>query len=152
MDALIDTYGLWGLFLSAFISSTILPGGSEAVLGALALHHHHGQLAMLAVATSGNTLGGMSSWLIGWLMNKRWPATRLKKPEQQRAVDWLHRHGSPALLLSWLPVVGDPLCVAAGWLNINPWLSLLMIGLGKGLRYAVIIYLTGQASMAFASV
>ncbi len=134
MTEIIDEWGLWGLFASAFISSTLLPGGSEAVLAALALHNHHSVSAMLAVATAGNTLGGMSSWLIGYLIAKRWPATQMEKPEQQRAVDWLHRYGSPILLLSWLPVVGDPLCVAAGWLRINFWVSLLMIAAGKALR------------------
>jgi membrane protein YqaA with SNARE-associated domain len=141
MDALIESYGLWGLFASAFISSTILPGGSEAVLAALALHSHHSMSAMLIAATAGNTLGGMSSWLIGYLIAKRWPATQMEKPAQQRAVGWLHRYGSPILLLSWLPVVGDPLCVAAGWLRINVWLSLLMIAAGKAARYAVILLL-----------
>ena len=136
---MIESYGLLGLFTSAFLSSTILPGGSEAVLAALALHNHHSLPAMLITATAGNTLGGMSSWLIGYLIAKRWPATRMEKPEHQRAVNWLHRHGSPILLLSWLPVVGDPLCVAAGWLRINLWLSLLMIAAGKAARYAVIL-------------
>lgn len=139
MEALIETYGLWGLFASAFISSTILPGGSEAVLATLALHDHHSMSSMLITATAGNTLGGMSSWLIGYLIAKRWPAQKLEKPEHQRALGWLHRHGSPILLLSWLPVVGDPLCVAAGWLRINVWLSLAMIAAGKTARYAIIL-------------
>ena len=138
---MIEDYGLLGLFISAFVSSTILPGGSEAVLGALRLQDHHDGLTLLLTATAGNTLGGMSSWLIGWVMARRWPAARLTKPEHRRAVDRLQRHGSPVLLLSWLPVIGDPLCVAAGWLRIDPWLSLLMIAAGKAARYGAILWL-----------
>lgn len=143
MDKLIEDWGLWGLFVSAFVSSTLMPGGSEAVLSALRLHDAHDPAWLLAVATLGNTLGGMSSWLIGWLIARRWPARRLDKPGQQRAIRWLERHGSPLLLLSWLPVVGDPLCVAAGWLRIGFWPALLFIGLGKAARYGAILYLLG---------
>ena len=139
MADLIENYGLGGLFISAFISSTLLPGGSEAVLAALSLYDHHDTAAILITASAGNTLGGMSSWLIGYLLAKKWPASELEKPQHRRAVNWLHRYGSPILLLSWLPVVGDPLCVAAGWLRMNFWVSLLMIALGKSARYATIL-------------
>ena len=141
MNSLIEDWGLWGLFLSAFISSTLMPGGSEAVLSALRLHDYHTPVLLLSIASLGNTLGGMSSWLIGRLLARRWPAQKLDKPEQQRAIRWLERHGSPLLLLSWLPVVGDPLCVAAGWLRIGFWPALLFIALGKVARYAAILYL-----------
>lgn len=133
-------WGVWGLFISAFISSTLLPGGSEALLLALALNGAHGPWLLLGVATAGNTLGGMTSWLLGrWLVH-RFPLHQLA-PKRQRAVARLHSYGSPLLLLSWLPVVGDPLCVAAGWLKINPFWSLLFIALGKGGRYAVLLWL-----------
>ncbi len=141
MDSLIDDWGLWGLFLSAFVSSTLMPGGSEAVLSALQLYDAHPPLLLLGIATLGNTLGGMSSWLIGRLLARRWPARRLHKPAQQRAIRWLERHGSPLLLLSWLPVVGDPLCVAAGWLRIGFWPALVFIALGKAARYGAILWL-----------
>ncbi len=142
MDSLINDWGLWGLFLSAFLSSTLMPGGSEALLSALRLHDAHAPLLLLAVATLGNTLGGLSSWLIGRLLARRWPAEqRLHKPAQQRAIRWLERHGSPLLLLSWLPVVGDPLCVAAGWLRIGFWPALIFIATGKAARYGVILWL-----------
>lgn len=141
MDELTREWGLWGLFLSAFISSTLLPGGSEALLLALALNGGHDPWLLLGVATLGNTLGGMSSWLLGrWLIH-RFPLHELK-PERQRAVARLHRFGSPMLLLSWLPLIGDPLCVAAGWLKISPLWSLLFIALGKGGRYALLLWLT----------
>jgi len=123
---------LGALFVSSFLAATLLPGGSEAVLfGVLKLHPD--QLwAALAVATLGNTLGGMSSWLIGRLI----PPTRPLK-----GLETVRRWGSPVLLLSWVPLLGDPLCVAAGWLRLNPWWSVLFIALGKFARYWVIAVL-----------
>ena len=141
MANIINEWGLWGLFFSSFISSTLLPGGSEAILAALQFNKTHDPLTLLSVATAGNTLGGLSSWLVGFLIAKRWPTKNLLKPDQQRAADWLEQHGSPLLLLSWLPIIGDPLCLAAGWLKINFWSALLFITVGKAARYAVILIL-----------
>lgn len=120
---------LWVLFSSSFLAATLLPGGSEVVLyGVLKLHPENVWPA-LAVATFGNTLGGMSSYLIG----------RLIPPgKDMSALSTVRRYGAPALLLSWVPVMGDPLCVAAGWLRLDPWLSALFIGLGKLARYSAI--------------
>ncbi len=132
-----ESIDLWGLFASAFLSSTLLPGGSEVVLAMLAHRGERDLPLLLAVATAGNTLGAMSSWLIGRLLPERW----LEKPEHERALQRVRRWGSPVLLLSWLPVVGDPLCVAAGWLRI-PWLpALAFIAAGKAARYLVILLL-----------
>ena len=77
------------------------------------------------------------------LIALRYPAERLAKAGQRRAVARLRRWGSPALLLAWLPVVGDPLCLAAGWLRMSFWLSLLFIAVGKVARYAAILLLAG---------
>jgi membrane protein YqaA with SNARE-associated domain len=120
---------LWVLFSSSFLAATLLPGGSEAVLfGVLRLHPEQFWPA-LGVATLGNTLGGMSSYLIG----------RIIPPKQDmRGLPAARKYGAPVLLLSWVPIVGDPLCVAAGWLRLDPWRSALFIGLGKFARYAVI--------------
>ena len=132
---------LWSLFISAFLSSTLLPGGSEAVLAYLATDDQHLPLTLLVIATLGNTLGGMTSWGIGRLIAIKFPARGLVKSNHQKAMERLQRWGSPLLLLSWLPVIGDPLCVAAGWLRLHWLLSLLFIGAGKAARYAVILYL-----------
>ena len=132
---------LWLLFFSAFISSTLFPGGSEAVLGYLASDTKDSLLLLVIVATLGNTLGAMSSWGIGRLISIRYSAERLHKKNQQKAVERLQKYGSPLLLLSWLPIIGDPLCIAAGWLRLH-WLpSLIFISVGKLLRYVVVIYL-----------
>lgn len=117
------------MFLASFLSATVLPGGSEAVLFAL-LKFHPGLLwPALACATLGNTLGGMSSYLLGRF---------LPQDRSHRASAWLQRHGSPALLLAWAPLIGDALCVAAGWLRINPWHAALFMLLGKAARYAAV--------------
>ena len=125
--------GLAGLALSAFVSATILPGNSEIVLLGLLTKYPSLFWQAIAIATVANTAGGMTSWLIGRLIPRRDEATL--KPAQQRALRWLRNHGEWALLLSWVPVVGDALCVAAGWVRVNPWLALLMMAIGKFARY-----------------
>ena len=127
-----ETTSLWTLFASSFLAATLLPGGSEAVLfGVLKLHPD--QLwAALGVATLGNTMGGMSSYLLGRFIPQK---TVMKGLER------VQKYGAPILLLSWIPVIGDPLCVAAGWLRLNPWLSALYIAAGKFGRYWVIAVL-----------
>ena len=122
--------GLWGLFLSAFVSATILPGNSEVLLVAVLAKHPDTFWFAIALATFGNTLGGMTSYGLGRLV----PAKYAGKLDP-RALRWLQRHGQWALLLSWVPIVGDALCVAAGWLRFNATLSLLMLALGKCARY-----------------
>jgi membrane protein YqaA with SNARE-associated domain len=137
----VNDLSLWGLFLSAFVSATLFPGGSEVVLAALGHSHQYSHGTLLAVATLGNTLGGMSTWLLGWLLARRYPLAPLTQTKQQRAMTQLKKWGSPLLLLSWLPIVGDPLCFAAGWLRMNLWLSICFISLGKAARYALILFL-----------
>ena len=121
---------LWVLFTSSFLAATLLPGGSEAALYGVLKLHPGNYAAALAVATLGNTLGGMSSYLIGRVIpqGKRLPGLAA-----------VRKYGSPALLLSWVPFIGDPLCVAAGWLRLNPWLSALFMALGKFARYCAIV-------------
>ena len=124
-----ESVSLATLFTSSFLAATLLPGGSEAVLfGVLKLHPQQFWSA-LAVATLGNTLGGMSSYLIGRII----PQT---KPLKGLAT--LQQYGSATLLLAWVPIIGDPLCVAAGWLRLNPWLSALFIAIGKFARYWIV--------------
>ena len=129
MTSMDETVSLWALFASSFLAATLLPGGSEAVLfGVLKLNPQQYWPA-LAAATVGNTLGGMSSYLIGRVIPQR---------QKLKGLKWVQQYGSPALLLSWVPLIGDPLCVAAGWLRVNPWLSALFMALGKFARYLVI--------------
>jgi membrane protein YqaA with SNARE-associated domain len=126
MDTSLDTWGLGALFASSFLSATLLPGNSEFVLVGLLHEAPTLKWSALAIATLGNTLGGMTSYLVGRL---------LPRPPEHRTLAWLHRFGPAALLLSWVPVVGDALCVGAGWLRQNAALAMLFIATGKFLRY-----------------
>lgn len=125
---------LWALFTSSFLAATLLPGGSEVALVAV-LRMHPGEYSLaLGVATLGNTLGGLSSYFIGRVIPQK---------ESLRGLSALKKYGSPALLLSWVPFIGDPLCVAAGWLRFNFLLAALFIALGKFARYWVIAVTVG---------
>lgn len=126
MDASFGTLGLWGLLASSFLSATLLPGNSELVLVALLHEAPALEWPALGVATLGNTAGGLTSYLVGRLF---------PKPHAGRAVAWLTRYGPAALLLSWLPVIGDALCVASGWLRQNVAAAAAFIAIGKFARY-----------------
>jgi len=132
-----ETFSYWSLFLSAFLSSTLLPGSSEALLIAY-LSQDFDPYILLAVATTGNTLGGITSWLLGYWLIMKYPNTVPEKLNPQ-SIEKLRRWGWPVLLFSWLPVIGDPLCLAAGWLRLNIYLSVLAIAAGKLIRYGLII-------------
>jgi len=127
--------GLAGLFLASFLSATLLPGGSEAVLlGVIALHPDRAVAALL-LATLGNTLGGMTTYWMGRLIPEKVGAG-----DTARHIERVRRWGSPVLLLAWAPIIGDALCAAAGWLRLH-WLPcLLWMALGKGARYAVLAF------------
>jgi membrane protein YqaA with SNARE-associated domain len=124
------TIGLGGLFLSSFLAATLLPGGSEVVFAAVLATGTAGMWPALAVATAGNTLGGSSSYLLGRLVPQG--------EKRGRALVWVLRWGTPVLLLSWVPLIGDALCVAAGWLRLNLAWSILFMALGKFARYYLI--------------
>ena len=133
--------GLGGLFLSAFISSTIAPGGSEAVLAYLLRQSEIPSGLLLLTATVGNTLGALTTWLLGLWAANRYPLDHGQDAKRNRAIQSVRRFGVPILLLSWLPVVGDGFCFAAGWLRMSFLASLLAIAVGKLGRYAAIVYL-----------
>jgi membrane protein YqaA with SNARE-associated domain len=142
--------GLSGLFLASFLAATLLPGGSEAVLLAVLLAHPEQALPAWVLATVGNTLGGMTTYVMGrWLPDTN--SARVGVTEgnpcgtgrtairSQKVLAALHKHGTPLLGLAWVPFIGDLLCAAAGWLRL-PWLaSALWMLVGKGVRYAVLM-------------
>lgn len=129
-------YGLGTVFIVSFISATLLPMGSEpAVFGLIKLNPELFWPAIV-VATVGNTLGGGVSWWMGLGAHKALDRARGWHTEV-RALAWLERFGAKACLLSWLPVVGDPLCAVAGWLKLPFWPCLTYMAVGKFLRYLV---------------
>jgi membrane protein YqaA with SNARE-associated domain len=124
---------LWGLFISSFLAATLLPGGSEAVLfGVLKLHPELFWPALL-LGTLGNTLGGMVTFGMGWV---------LPQTQQLKHVEKVRKYGTPALMLAWVPLIGDALCLAAGWLRLNWWQAALFMAIGKFARYWVIAAVT----------
>jgi len=136
---------LWTLFASALISSTLLPGGSEALLVYQLKQAPDQLLLLVGVATLGNTLGSYITFVMGRLVAHYFPFRSLDKPAHQRASRWINSAGPWALLLAWLPIVGDPLCLVAGWLRLNPWLSALMILVGKASRFWIVALLAQGA-------
>ncbi|MDE2077374.1 MAG: DedA family protein [Burkholderiales bacterium] len=139
----IPQYGLGAVFLIAFVSATLLPMGSEpAVFGLVKLRPDLFWQAM-AVATLGNTLGGTVTWWMGRAVHSAadsWQAHHHREPTGKKsahraALRWLERFGAPACLLSWLPVVGDPLCAVAGWLRLPFWPCVAYMAVGKFGRY-----------------
>jgi len=128
----------WALFASALISSTLLPGGSEALLALQLNSGLHPAWLLILAATTGNVLGSMLTFGMGYWIACRYPLKGMDKPGQQRALRWLRRFGPGSLLLAWLPLIGDPLCLVAGWLRFPLLLSLLLITIGKTVRYLLI--------------
>lgn len=126
-----DLVALGGLALSGFLAATLLPGGSEAVFAGLLALRPELSFAALVTATAANTAGGMSTYLLGRLLPRKEVTSRL-------AV--VQRWGSLALVLSWVPLIGDALCAAAGVLRLNWIACLAWMALGKGLRYAAIAW------------
>jgi len=130
MDSLLTPTGsLLSLFAAAFLAATLVPLSSEAALFAVLRLHGDLYWPALFTATAGNTLGGMTSYLIGRYFGAKRPLTQLHR---------LQRHGAPAMLFAWLPLVGDGLCIAAGWLKLN-WMAVAAWQvLGRFLRYLLV--------------
>ncbi len=127
-------FGLSTVFVVSLVSATLLPLGSEpAVFGLIQLNPGLFWPAIL-VATAGNTIGGAISWWMG-LGTHRVVDRATGHPTEVRALAWLRRFGPKACLLSWLPVVGDPLCAVAGWLKLPFWPCIAYMAAGKFLRY-----------------
>lgn len=131
---------LWGLFASAFISSTIAPGGSEGVLGWLVMQSSIPNSLLLITATLGNTLGAMTTLALGFFTARNWPNRISSEKYRMIALAKLKRWGASALFFSWLPVIGDALCFAAGWLGLPVFRAVLIILIGKFFRYAAVVY------------
>lgn len=151
MPELLNEYGLLALFLVSFCASTLLPLGSEWFLVALLLQGSD-PVAAVIIATLGNSLGSATNYLIGyyggdWLAKK---LLRIGESRQQHAEFWFNRYGSWALLLAWLPIVGDPLCLVSGMLRTPVMRFSLLVIVGKGLRYAFLTLLTLQGAAMLA--
>ncbi len=126
-----ETASLASLFISSLLAATLLPGGSELVLAGVLKLHPGLFWPALFVGTLGNTLGGMITFGMGWL---------LPQTQQLKHVEKVRRYGTPALLLAWVPLIGDALCLAAGWLRLNPFRAALFMLIGQFARYALVAF------------
>jgi membrane protein YqaA with SNARE-associated domain len=139
-----DLSGYFGLFIAAFGAATLLPMQSEALLVGLVMTDRYTAWSLLAVATTGNVLGSVLNWLLGRSIehhkHKRWfPASEGNLEKAQCAY---HHFGRWTLLLSWVPIIGDPLTVVAGIMREPFWSFFLIVTLAKALRYVVLVALT----------
>ncbi len=141
---------LFTLFFSGFTSATLLPGSSEALFLLMLSQQNWETGLLILVVGIGNSLGGMTNWIIGFLFRKgviqesTKKSVKEKKSENQRrfkAEEWLRKVGSPVLIFSFLPIIGDPLCLVAGLVNIHWFKALLYISIGKFLRYFFLSYI-----------
>ena len=129
--------GLSTLFVVALVSATLLPLGSEPALYGLVTLNPSMLWPGILVATAGNTLGGAISWWMGYGAELAYERVTHRRHLQHRLLGWLERFGPRTCLLSWLPIVGDPLCAVAGWLKLPFWPCVLYMAIGKLLRYLV---------------
>ncbi|TKT69171.1 YqaA family protein [Aquamicrobium sp. LC103] len=136
---------LFGLALSAFTSATLLPGTSEAVLVALHASRAAPGWLLLMVAAVANVAGSCVNWALGrfalHFRDRRW--FPVGEAALARAQKWYGRYGWPTLLLSWLPVIGDPLTLAAGILRVPFLFFVILVAFAKTARYAALLWLAG---------
>ena len=137
---MVESAGYTSLFLSAFLAATVLPLSSDAVLAALVASDGFVLWLLVALASIGNTLGACVNWTLGryclhWQDRKWFPVSR---PALERASRWFSRYGQYSLLFAWVPVAGDPLTFTAGLLKLRFSRFLLLVAVGKILRYVVV--------------
>lgn len=145
MESWLLDNGYPALFLLSFLASTLVPLGSEWLLVVLLVNHFEPSF-VVPVAALGNTLGAVTTYAIGvwggpYLVRR---VLRISQASQLRAERYFNRYGSWALLFSWLPLLGDPLCLASGVLKTGLWRFVLLVALGKTLRYLVVAQLVMQ--------
>ena len=140
MTADLATAGLGALFLAALVAATLLPAQSELVLTAMLLSGRWDPAVLVAVATAGNVMGSLVNWLIGRFLSDRRDARwfPVSAAALTRAKQRFQRFGLPVLLLSWVPIIGDPITLVAGLLRVRLIPFLLVVTVAKGGRYAVL--------------
>ncbi|MCV6606329.1 MAG: DedA family protein [Porticoccaceae bacterium] len=130
----------FSLFTSAFLAATLLPLGSEVLLGALAMEGYS-PLWLWLTATVGNTLGALVNWYLGLKLlhfqGRRW--FPFKPDKLKRAQAGFQKYGTTSLLFAWLPIIGDPLTFVAGLMKVRLLPFVILVGIGKGARYGVVL-------------
>lgn len=141
---MLESLGLFGLFIGCLLAATIVPFSSEALMaGAMLLDYD--LWVIVLVAALGNTAGGMISFLMGWFCKWEWLEKwfKVKREKLMRVHDRVGKYGLWAALLTWMPVVGDLIAIAMGLLRLNPWWTMLLMFMGKLGRYIVAASLLG---------
>ena len=131
------------LFIISFLAATILPFSSELTLAGLVSTSNYNNLLLLIVASLGNILGSVVNWILGFysrnLSTKRW--FPFKDKQIEKSSKWFNKFGRWSLLFAWVPIIGDPLTLAAGLLRVKFIEFLILVTIGKVSRYLVIFYL-----------
>tara|TARA_B110000263_G_scaffold234940_1_gene233004 strand:- start:274 stop:693 length:420 start_codon:yes stop_codon:yes gene_type:complete len=131
------------LFFISFLAATILPFSSEVTLATLIASSNYNNLSLLIFASLGNILGSVVNWVLGFysrnLATKRW--FPFKDKQIKKSSSWFNRFGKWSLLFTWIPIIGDPLTLAAGLLRVKFIEFLILVTIGKVSRYIVIFYL-----------
>lgn len=134
-------YGYWGLFLASFLAATILPFSSEVILAGMLLGDFDVTICLM-LATLGNWLGGMCSYVFGYMGNierlEKWFGFKREKLPKFKL--YVKKYGSYAAFFCWLPIIGDPLAVSLGIFRSNVLLVAIWMFLGKAIRYFVMSY------------
>jgi membrane protein YqaA with SNARE-associated domain len=133
--------GLTSVFFISLVSATLVPMGSEPTVFAVIKANADLYWPVLFSATLGNTLGGAINYALGWGAKQVFARER-----KTRWFHWLERYGAKTLLLSWLPIIGDPICSVAGWLRLPFWPCIMYMAIGKFLRYLVLTALLLRVS------
>jgi membrane protein YqaA with SNARE-associated domain len=133
-----------GLFLAAFLAATVFPFQSEVILFGMLLTDHYSTAMLVMVASLGNTLGSCVNWALGLLLTKfeDRPWFPVKREKIARAERWYHQYGRWSLLLSWAPVIGDPLTIVAGVLREPFPVFLVLVAIAKFGRYLAVAAIT----------
>lgn len=135
------TSPLTGLFLLAFSAATLLPGGSEAALLAMASLSEYSIFTLLAVASVGNILGSVLNYWLGRValqyQTRKW--FPVSPAALHRAQGWFSHWGQWSVLLAWVPIIGDPITVAAGVMRMRFWVFLMLVSISKTLRYLAVL-------------
>ncbi len=133
---------LLGLFSAAFLAATLLPAQSELLLGAMAIKEVAPVLTLWAVASAGNLLGSCVNWAMGRFLlhyaDRRW--FPVKPAHLAKAQLWYGRFGRWSLLAAWVPIIGDPLTLVAGVMREPLWRFVVIVGLAKAARYALVLW------------
>lgn len=149
MEQWLLEHGYPALFLLSFLASTLVPLGSEWLLAVLLLNGFD-SMVVVPVATIGNSFGALTTYAIGlwggpFLIRS---CLRISPDRQQQAELYFSRYGSWALLFSWVPILGDPLCLAGGVLRTGFWRFIVLVSIGKFIRYLVVAKLVLKGTVA----